>query len=96
MTDRAVQFDIFHVHNPQESGENKKNNYIQTRRILKMLKMFIRNRDSLCLPRAVVVARVQYTNHRTPEILNHGKNNESGNKKHIVRAQLRETSSRAN
>lgn len=54
MTDRAVQFDIFHVHNPQGSGENKKNNYIQTRRILKMLKMFIRNRDSICLPRAVV------------------------------------------
>lgn len=24
MTDRAVQFDIFHVHNPQGSGENKK------------------------------------------------------------------------
>lgn len=58
MTDRAVQFDIFHVHNPQGSDENKKNNYIQTRRILKMLKMFIRNRDSICLPRAVVVARL--------------------------------------
>lgn len=92
MTDGAVQFDFFHVQYPQGSGGNKKKHLYTNKEKFKKGKksiLSIQNTDSLCLPRAIVVARLHSKNHRTPELLTPGKNNGSGYKKPIVEVQFK-------
>lgn len=92
MTDGAVQFDFFHVQYPQGSGGNKKKHLYTNKEKFKNGKksiLSIQNTDSLCLPRAIVVARLHSKKHqRTLELLTPGKNNGSGYKKPIVEVQF--------
>lgn len=60
MTDGAIQFEFFHVQYPEGGGGNKKKHLLVNKENFKKGKqsiVSIKNTDSLCLPRAIVVAR---------------------------------------
>lgn len=73
MTDGAVQFDFFHVQYPQGSGGNKKKHLYTNKEKFKKGKksiLSIQNTDSLCLPRAIVVARLHSKKPQDPGAFN--------------------------
>lgn len=73
MTDGAVQFDFFHVQYPQGSGGNKKKHLYTNKEKFKKGKksiLSIQNTDSLCLPRAFVVARLHSKKPQDPGAFN--------------------------
>lgn len=61
MTDGAIQFEFFYVQYPEGSGGNKEKHLLINKENFKKSKksfVSIQNTDSLCLPRAIVVARL--------------------------------------
>lgn len=73
MTDGAFQFDFFHVQYPQGSGGNKKKHIYTNKEKFKNGKksiLSIQNTDSLCLPRAIVVARLHSKKPQDPGAFN--------------------------
>lgn len=72
MTDGAIQFEFFHVQYPEGNGGNKKKHLLINKENFKKSKrsiVSIQNTDSLCLPRAIVVARLHSKKPQDPVAL---------------------------
>lgn len=62
MTDGAIQFEFFHEQYPEGSGGDRKKHLLINKENFKNSKksiVSIQNTDSLCLPPAIVVAKMQ-------------------------------------